>query len=1037
MKKLKIKKIASLFSILFIGLIILQGVEAPSVFERADVNVFDEPKSAASTFTIENFSNDNINVSLFNLEGNGTYHFADTALGETPNYISGTDSSIEIDVVQNCSVGLNQSLLRFRANTGKSSYKSVANFQTDFNINRCEYIFRWDGVAGGLHLGLSINNSGLIYFNQYHYAFQGDNWFSHGLDLTKWNKISIVNNGASWQLLLNGVLKYTSQLTITGTNLSVKIYANNNSVSDYSYIDSIDLGTETTKQNFIDQIIDINDLFEFGYFENRKYAYNTNVYRGNSKTINVESLNYYIINKDLLEDYYLDFKTASSYCFIGNKPNVEFISESPKSTRWVAHVQKLNRSISPVFTANVSHVLPKHRSTIYSLGPNSIYNMDDKPCLPIRYIDQTFHGYGYDNAHSLILFDHCGNISDFYFECFSQQCPPWEEPYSPPVEIYAYDNDEWYSNITWNSYHSANISESNLGTIYFPISGTEDFINHSLESPEPNKSFIFKTFYNYSSVDIHNNNKLFARVLNDSFELTNKKFKLSENVILNKTIDNVKNDSFIEFNLNYSNYLSGYVQIADRFYQITSTNQTIRHYFKSDYDFLDIKINVSISNFADLSCSDLKIYDFTQSYRSFYLNPLGVVKFSFLPNSYFISIYESNELKEIKDITISSIDADLIMTLIYSIDSSLNVQFYLIDDLNNALNFNNFIITARYQKDNINQTKILDSPLLFVDLESTLDIIIKDKIFSKIVFNDTLSATDLLVLRISVFNLRIKNNLAITSKLFINSTMFYLFSGEIIELQLPESNYNILYHDENNEEKSQQIYLNNTFAFELKSAYRNIYFSIFDITGLGLDLSTVRFYLNNLRTEFRAQKLIGESAHLLVLDFFNATIYNQTVSIVDITEFNIYVPVFTLSLFNNYSEPVIVVIERDGLGFTNLEQQISPQTGLEYRFLANVEYTISILHLNGTELETRTVNLTENKQLSFGFYSAEISKEDLKTTLNDLLFLISIVLGLGAVFLVSFIYSYAKLTNRDARIVKKVKKAGKTGRDDRDFLGGY
>ena len=142
--------------------------------------------------------------------------------------------------------------------------------------------------------------------------------------------------------------------------------------------------------------------------------------------------------------------------------------------------------------------------------------------------------------------------------------------------------------------------------------------------------------------------------------------------------------------------------------------------------------------------------------------------------------------------------------------------------------------------------------------------------------------------------------------------------------------------------------------------------------GWGLTAFNGQIYINGTRTEFRRHDILGSHVHLLVLYYFNATLFNSTISIEEINEFNIYIPVFTLGIFNNYTDPMKIKIKREGLGFDQLEQQLAPQSSIHFRFLANVEYTIEFYHLNDSIVESRIVNLTENRYLSFGFYSSSV-----------------------------------------------------------------
>jgi hypothetical protein len=107
------------------------------------------------------------------------------------------------------------------------------------------------------------------------------------------------------------------------------------------------------------------------------------------------------------------------------------------------------------------------------------------------------------------------------------------------------------------------------------------------------------------------------------------------------------------------------------------------------------------------------------------------------------------------------------------------------------------------------------------------------------------------------------------------------------------------------------------------------------------------------------------------MDYFNSTLVNQQIDVSSITEYNIYIPVFTLFLNNNYSTAMKVQIFRDN---TNIEftQVIPSQSAISYRFLANIEYEIYVSDLNDTVQYNSTFTLDENNYIiNFGYYSAE------------------------------------------------------------------
>jgi hypothetical protein len=196
----------------------------------------------------------------------------------------------------------------------------------------------------------------------------------------------------------------------------------------------------------------------------------------------------------------------------------------------------------------------------------------------------------------------------------------------------------------------------------------------------------------------------------------------------------------------------------------------------------------------------------------------------------------------------------------------------------------------------------------------------------------------------------------------------FIAIGEIIERYFAPNDYLMVYIDDSGDLQSLTLTLNESKMITLNTSYNDVIFSIFDEAGLGVLHGSVRLYINSERRDFGMNWIQGDTCAIKVLDFFNSTLFSQTVNIADLTEYNIFCPIYTLSINNNYTTSMEVQIYRSGTNIA-FKQVIPSQVALSYRFLSGIEYEIFMVYLNGTVADTDTVLLDENyKIISFGYY---------------------------------------------------------------------
>ena len=339
-----------------------------------------------------------------------------------------------------------------------------------------------------------------------------------------------------------------------------------------------------------------------------------------------------------------------------------------------------------------------------------------------------------------------------------------------------------------------------------------------------------------------------------------------------------------------------------------------------------------------------------------------------------VNVYEDNILVE----TFLINSSQSLQVLVYEKINTQSIYITFYDSNNEYLNFNNFQIYVNYTLQEIeylNKRLIINQ--FFADVESTFDYKIYDS-FDYLIASDTDQNIQTFVdITLNVFELKIKNeayeyiNYTLTNSNTLSEKEGLLLPQEIKYFYIASNNYTLEYL--NYEDGS-----NNTYSFEfinnkiiiINSTYFDIYFSLFNFDGLGLDPNLFRFYINNERKDLGFNTMTQDTNNLLVKDFFNSTLFNSNVNLRPYTEYNINVQVYTLILNNNYTHSIYIEIERNNI---EIKQIIPAQAGISYRFLPNVEYEIRWYYINGSKIDEMTLELEDNFQVvSFGFYSTEV-----------------------------------------------------------------
>ena len=333
------------------------------------------------------------------------------------------------------------------------------------------------------------------------------------------------------------------------------------------------------------------------------------------------------------------------------------------------------------------------------------------------------------------------------------------------------------------------------------------------------------------------------------------------------------------------------------------------------------------------------------------------------------------------------------------------IQFGLFDQNNNQLDDSSYSLYIN------NITKEFG----FVELSSiTTNVVVYDR-FSAVVFNGTgsLIGRTNFKIEIEIYRFRIKylsneiGSFTISHKISHNSFNFTMNPNSVKTFLLVKNYYNLTWlNGENLETYDYDIILNQDRILTLESVFYTVYFSIFSFDGFGLDPIFVRFYVNGIRKDFGDVRLNQKFNELKVLDFFNNTLYDSVVDLSNKTEWNIYIEIYSITLYNNYSFPIELIIERNGF---NISIEIQAESGLLYRFIPNIDYSISWSYLNGTFIDEVEISFSESGQVvSFGIVSEISSNIKSDNLMINLIWIITVIVEVVLIGSIIYFEKYKK-----------------------------
>lgn len=248
--------------------------------------------------------------------------------------------------------------------------------------------------------------------------------------------------------------------------------------------------------------------------------------------------------------------------------------------------------------------------------------------------------------------------------------------------------------------------------------------------------------------------------------------------------------------------------------------------------------------------------------------------------------------------------------------------------------------------------------------------------FNSTLFNQNVFLTGLkeYSIYITLYSLKIKNEAQeianYTIKLGVVEETGNILPQEIIEYQLATNNYIFEYtNQEDNSFGSISFILDEDKVYIINSTYYDVYFGLYNFYGI-VNREEVKFYINGTRSDFGFNTIGTDYADLLVLDYFNSTLYHQIVRLKGLNEYSIYVEAYTLIVNNEYNTQSITV--RITRGSITVERFIEAQGFTEFRLFPNTTYKL-ISYVNGTKDEEKDVVLDEEyKIVEFGFFEADV-----------------------------------------------------------------
>ena len=388
-------------------------------------------------------------------------------------------------------------------------------------------------------------------------------------------------------------------------------------------------------------------------------------------------------------------------------------------------------------------------------------------------------------------------------------------------------------------------------------------------------------------------------------------------------------------------------------------------------EFDQLKISSIFEDTDNVKIYDIKTYKYevVGDYADFYVGSKRTHLVNLTSETYNLRIFEEGDEKINENITIETSDYFYIYTPIETLDCRLSL--YNPSDV--QLEFTDYhIVVNRSLNGEWNTFNLLDN-IFIADEESHVYVNVSDR-FDTLIDSFDKIASSYIDLELEVYQLQIKNLMEQQTTVDINTTHVYpLLSGDSLYFMLAKDYYQIGFYDEYDLYKNFTIYLSSNQAYQLNCSLKTIYFSMFTYDGLGIDHDLVRFYINGDRKDLGFNSMLEDTLELVILDFFNNTLANETIDANAYTnsEYNLYVQIYSMYILNQFTySDLIFNITQVGSGMW-MNQLIPSTSALLYRFIPNINYTINATYVNGTVYSIRTINLTDNSQIeSFGVPSA-------------------------------------------------------------------
>lgn len=456
-------------------------------------------------------------------------------------------------------------------------------------------------------------------------------------------------------------------------------------------------------------------------------------------------------------------------------------------------------------------------------------------------------------------------------------------------------------------------------------------------------------------------------------------------------------------------------------------NQTIEVVLDEDISFNQIRMIGNYDEREYFYCYGIDMFHYDQDVQeqltTFYVAPEESYSILLDTEYHYLKIYDNDILRIEDEVNITHELQDNLYT--YSPTYSIDCRLTLVDQENDLLDLALFeVYITRTLSETTSRISLLDV-YFRADLDTTVKFEFYDR-FSDFIKNETVDVEAFIFIEITIYSLRVKNDATNQSDIMISkggsSTEIndVLTPSELLIYKLIEGNYTVNWTNyEDMSEESFNFMLTSDYILTLPTSYFQVYFSVFNYDGLGLDGNLFRFYINDERKNFGFNTLIQDTNNLVVKDFFNATLKDVTVDLSEYTEYNLIVEIYTMFILNNYNRTIKIEIDRCGSDIT-IEQIIPSRSGLEHRFLPGIEYVISAYEQNDTLIETKTIILdSQYKIVDFGYYHTTVPYDPTPIAISFLTFFWFLIFVIMLISILTVLI-IVPLYRRKVRIWKKV-----------------